>query len=67
MSENQEQVKCGGGWVCHGTTHIEGCLSGDQLRNAQQIAVDVHRDLPNEVELDVAFAEFKRRVTGSAK
>jgi len=62
MNKDTKSTSCGGGWVCHGAIHVEGCLSGDQLRNAQQIAADVHRELPRDTEVDFAFAEFKRRL-----
>jgi hypothetical protein len=34
----------------------------EAIQRAQGIAADVHRELPDDTELDVAFAEFKRRL-----
>lgn len=36
--------------------------NAEALQNAQQVCADTLYDLPNDVDLDVAFAEFKRRL-----
>lgn len=40
--------------------------SAEDIQQAQQVCADTLRDLPDDTELDVAFAEFKRRL-GVAK
>ena len=34
----------------------------EAIQRAQQVCADTLYDLPNDVDLDVAFAEFKRRL-----